>query len=229
MSSTCTSARPGDAARDDGAVDDARRVAPASNAALDEVVAVARVAQRDEARAAVEPPRVERPRVDARAGVTVDAPAAPRARSPPRSARSRHASSSSRATTRSSNGTVTPLAVWPVSWPLPAITTTSPARASRSAWRIAARRSSSTTAPVSRRRTPASTSAAIAAGILRRGLSEVRIATSRASSRDLAHQRALRAVAVAAAPEHDDHPAAAADERARGAEHRRASASGVCA
>ena len=71
--------------------------------------------------------------------------------------------SSSRATSRSSNGIFRPPSnSWPCSWPLPAITTVSPAPASSSAPRIAARRSTSTTHVVappsipagSRRRSP---------------------------------------------------------------------------
>src|SRR5207248_687115 len=52
--------------------------------------------------------------------------------------------SSSSTTARSSNGTVSLRSSWTVSWPLPATTTVSPARASARARAIAARRSSST-------------------------------------------------------------------------------------
>ena len=47
----------------------------------------------------------------------------------------------------------------------------------------------------------------IASGSSERGLSEVTTATSASRARDLAHQRALVAVAVAAAAEDADQPA----------------------
>ena len=85
-----------------------------------------------------------------------------------------------------------------------------PARAGSSASAIAARRSGSTLD--ARRRSSgdprAAISSMIASGSSERGLSEVTIATSASRARDLAHQRALVAVAVAAAAEH-------ADQRAR--------------
>src|SRR3954452_3106943 len=54
-------------------------------------------------------------------------------------------SSASRATARSSNGVTTPSRSWPVSWPLPAITTTSPGCAVDTAMAMAAARSGSST------------------------------------------------------------------------------------
>ena len=80
---------------------------------------------------------------------------------------------------RSSNGTLRPASSISVSAPLPAITTTSPGRASASAVSIAARRSST----ISSR--PAATSAAIAAGSSERGLSVVTIARSASCGGDL--------------------------------------------
>src|SRR5690606_2308437 len=52
--------------------------------------------------------------------------------------------SSSRTTWRSSKGKTSSPMIWVVSWPLPAISTTSPGRAARSARRMASRRSTST-------------------------------------------------------------------------------------
>ena len=49
-------------------------------------------------------------------------------------------------------------------------------------------------------------SSMIRSGSSERGLSEVTIATIRQARRDLAHQRPLAAVAVAAGAEHADHP-----------------------
>ena len=67
----------------------------------------------------------------------------------------------------------------------------------------------------------------IACGSSERGLSEVTIVQSLSSHGDAAHQRALGAVAVAAAAEHGDHAArlAAAARSPASA----ASASGLCA
>src|SRR5262245_24462770 len=140
---------------------------------VDELVAVAHTVQRDEAGARLEHTRVEGPAP----GHGLWVPAHDTTASARRDVGGRQvhapASNSSRATTRSSKGVVVPPAVWPRSWPLPAISTTSPARATASASRIAVRRSSSTTtaAPLA---TPASTSSASAAGSSERGLSDVR-------------------------------------------------------
>ena len=101
------------------------------------------------------------------------AAAAPPRRSAPARARSLAGArrrgeprSSSRATSRSSNGILRPASnSWPCSWPLPAITTASPPLAASSASPIAARRSGSTS--ISRRCPPvipARISATIAAG-----------------------------------------------------------------
>ena len=112
-------------------------------------------------------------------------------------------SSASRATVTSSNGILRPPSnSWPCSWPLPAITTTSPGRAPAIAVSIAARRSAScsTAGPV-----PTRISSMIASGILGArvvGGDDHAVGQPRG---DLAHQRPLAAVAVAAAPEHDVH------------------------
>ena len=95
-----------------------------------------------------------------------------------------------------------------VSWPLPAISTTSPRRRPRKARAMAVRRSGSTSrrvgAPAG---TPDSTAAMMAAGSSLRGLSEVTTATSARAGRGGAHGRPLGGVAVAAAAEHHEHPA----------------------
>src|SRR6266545_2867287 len=84
--------------------------------------------------------------------------------------------SASRTTSRSSKGSFRPAISWPCSWPLPAITTTSPSRADSSTRSIARRRSSS----ISRSR-PSTISDAITAGSSLRGLSDVTSATSASS------------------------------------------------
>ena len=124
----------------------------------------------------------------------------------------------SRATSRSSNGCFTPAISWPCSWPLPAITTTSPGSASSTARRIAERRSGSTSTSTP---APWRMSWMIASGSSLRGLSEVTMTTSARSTRDLAHQRPLAAVAVAARAEDDDH-ASLPERRASWSDQRRA-------
>ena len=112
---------------------------------------------------------------------------------------------SSAATLRSSKGISRAPMTCVVSWPLPAMTTTVPGLASSIAWRIASRRSAIFryfVAPDAVR--PASTSRRIASGSSERGLSEVAMAMSASRPGDLAHRRALAAVAVAAAPEHEE-------------------------
>ena len=122
-------------------------------------------------------------------------------RGPPR-ARAR-----SRATSRSSKGTLPAASSCSGSAPRPAITTTSPGRASPSASSIARRRSSSSsTPPAARRPRPRRRSPP---GPRERGLSEVRIARSASAATTLPHQRPLAAVAVAAGAEDDGHPALA--------------------
>ena len=69
------------------------------------------------------------------------------------------------------------------SWPLPAITTTSPAAASPTARSIAARRSTQRSTPAAPAGTPARISSMIASGSSERGLSDVTIATSAAAPR----------------------------------------------
>ena len=66
----------------------------------------------------------------------------------------------------------------------------------------------------------------IASGSSERGLSDVTIATSASRARDLAHQRALAAVAVAAGAEHGDHARPSASSRAASSTF--SSASGLC-
>ena len=188
-----------------------------------ELVPVARRLQRDEARAGREDARVDgERRRDHPAGAGDQLPAGragdlgrgqlhlpSRARRP----------SSSRATTRSSNGSVMPAAVWPVSCPFPAMTTTSPARASSSARRMAARRSSSTAARALRRVEP------FARGVRdRNGVLGARVVRGQhhdvgAPAGGLPHERALGGVTIAAAAEDHDH-ASRPGELARGAEHR---------
>ena len=86
------------------------------------------------------------------------------------------ARNASRATVTSSNGSLRPPAnSCPCSWPLPAITTTSPGPASSTACSMASRRSTRTSASPGM---PARISPMIASGSSERGLSEVTIATS---------------------------------------------------
>ena len=113
------------------------------------------------------------------------------------------ARSSSRATSRSSNGWTVPPISCPCSLPLPAISTTSPSRADSIALAIAVRRSGSTSSSGA----PVSTSSMIASGSSLRGLSDVTIATSASVPGDASHDRPLLAVAVAAAAEDADHAA----------------------
>ncbi len=80
-----------------------------------EIVPVACPSERDEARARGECSRIERPRVDGRTGVTDHTTQRAPGDLPSRELAHRHAASSSAATTRSSNGVVTPPRVWPVS------------------------------------------------------------------------------------------------------------------
>ena len=117
--------------------------------------------------------------------------------------------SSSRATSRSSNGTLRPASnSWPCSCPLPAITTVSPPAAASSASAIAARRSGSTSISAAALRDPGADlgddrERVLGARVVGRDHREVG-----ESGGDLAHQRPLLAVAIAAAPEHADQPPA---------------------
>ena len=125
----------------------------------------------------------------------------------------RSASNSSRATVRSSNGTVTPARDLALSRdPCPRSARRRPAARSRA--RRGSRHGDRAARPGRRSGTPASTSAAIAAGVLRtRVVGGEHREVGRLRRR--AHLRPLLAVAVAAAAEHDDHPASgAAIERA---------------
>ncbi len=111
-------------------VGDQRDLRAARERVGDEVVAVALGDERDEARAGLDDARVDRERRRAGAGRPCGQGAARDGRQLGGGQLHPSAPSSSRATTRSSNGSVRPSAkVWPVSWPLPAMTTTSPGRA----------------------------------------------------------------------------------------------------
>ena len=101
--------------------------------------------------------------------------------------------------------------IWVVSWPLPAITHHVARRgAGRARAAMAARRSGSTVDGRRRSAMPATTASMIASGSSLRGLSEVTTTAVGEPGGDLAHPRPLGRVAVAAAAEHDDHPAAGA-------------------
>ena len=155
---------------------------------------------------------------------------APRTPDPLRSLRS-----SSLATSRSSNGIFRPPSnSWPCSCPLPAITTVSPGSAAASASAIAARRSGSTRMP-----RPAGASVLgrrIAHSGQDLGDDRPRLLRARVVGGhharvgeprgDLPHQRALLAIAVAAAPEDGDQPPSVS---LRAASSTFWSESGVCA
>ena len=138
---------------------------------------------------------------------------APRARSPPDIGSqgpqwfAHDAASASAGAQRrrgSSNGSVLSPTIWPVSWPLPATTSTSPVSSMATAARMASARS-----PISSRRGAAARIAArIVAGSSLRGLSSVTMTTSASLVGDLAHQWALAGVAIAAAAEHHHQPPA---------------------
>ena len=99
--------------------------------------------------------------------------------------------------------------VWVVSWPLPAITTTSPGRppASAAAMARAAVGLDHDGGHGSRRAPRRSTASMIASGSSERGLSEVTTTRRPASAATAPITGRLAAVPVAAAAEHDDHPA----------------------
>ena len=137
-----------------------------------------------------------------------------------------HAAPPARPST-SSNGTLRPSAnSWPCSWPLPAMTTTSPSRGQR---RSPARspRAGRPRRARPRARCRPTISATIASGSSERGLSLVTIDDVGQPRGDRAHQRALAAVAVAARAEDDDHPRRRPSSRA--ARSTLSSESGVCA
>ena len=156
------------------------------------------------------------PRARARPG----SPAQPARRPPPRRTAGRAVRSSQAPPARrstSSKGSLRPSSnSWPCSWPLPAITTTSPGAAAATASAIA--RAAVGLALDVRARCPRRISSMIASRVLgarvvggddRRGR-RARTAASPISGR-------LRAVAVAAGAEHDVH--AAVGQLARGAQH----------
>ncbi len=100
-----------------------------------------------------------------------------------------------------------PATVWVVSWPLPAITTTSPGPASASARAMAARRSASYDDARRGDRDAGHDRRDDGVGSSWRGLSEVTTTRSAPSAADRAHERALLGVTVAAAAEDHDDPA----------------------
>ena len=102
--------------------------------------------------------------------------APPRSPLPPAPARRAR---TSRATWRSSKGTVRSRTTWYASWPLPAITTTTPSRPISSARAMASRRSGTTrVSPAFDGGIPRRISSRMASGGSLRGLSEVRMTTS---------------------------------------------------
>ena len=109
----------------------------------------------------------------------------------------------SRATSASSNGSTRSPTIWPVSWPLPATRTMSPARgdADRFGDGFAA------AGDLGRAGRAGHDVGADRAGSSLRGLSSVTMTTSDRPRRDRAHLRALALVAVAAGAEHGDQPA----------------------
>ena len=137
-------------------------------------------------------------------------------------ARGRERRSSSRATSRSSKGIFRPRSnSWPCSWPLPAITTVSPrARPRRARSAIAARRSGSTSicaappAPMPGADLVDDRLRVLGARVVGGDDGDVGEPVG-----DLAHQRALVAVAVAAAAEDADQPSPGGRDLARGSEH----------
>ena len=88
--------------------------------------------------------------------------------------------------------------IWPVSWPLPAISSTSPFFSAAMPARIACARSPISVAPGAAARM----AARIAAGCSLRGLSSVTMTRSAFSAAMRAHDRPLARVAVAAGAEH---------------------------
>ena len=173
---------------------------------LDEIVAVAAVALDGEERFAWRDRAACRSRCPERRGQRArrSAPMAAAIASTVQSGRSRHAHLSLSAAATASwslNGSIWSPMIWPVSWPLPAISSTSPGASSRNRARgspRAGRRSRS------RRARAARIAARIAAGSSLRGLSSVTMTRSALRGGDRAHQRPLAGVAVAAAAEHHD-------------------------
>ena len=111
--------------------------------------------------------------------------------------------SASRATSRSSKGSFSDPISWPCSWPLPAITTTSPGCACDSARRIALRRSGIDlhVRPRALEDVLDDRERLLAAWVV--GGHDHEVGQVR---RDLAHQRALAAIAVATRTEDDEQP-----------------------
>ena len=199
-----------------------RRTAPPSTRSPDE--ADEQVARPDRA-------RVDRPRAPARrrrrAHELARRPRRRPARRPRRSRRDT-AASASRATATSSNGSLRPPAnSWPCSWPLPAITTTSPGCGERD--RAADRRAPVDVALDVRAPpgTPARISSMIASGSSERGLSEV-------TSADVGQPRARSRPSAGACRGRGRRPRRTRRSRGPSASSRAASstfssASGLCA
>ena len=113
-------------------------------------------------------------------------------------ARPPNANAAFTASSRSENGSTSFPTYWPVSWPLPASTSTSPAWSAAMAARMASARSPISRAPgCGSENFLADGGGIFAAGIV---VGDDHIVGQR--GRDLAHQRALALVAVAAAAEH---------------------------
>ena len=110
---------------------------------------------------------------------------------------------------------VTPRRVWPVSWPLPAISTTSPGRAQATAWSIAVAAVGDLDhlggAPASA--APARISRPDGRGVLAAGVVVGDDHQVGQLGGDAAHRCALARVAIAAGAEHDRQPAARARAR----------------
>ena len=131
-----------------------------------------------------------------------------------------------RATTRSSKGRASSPITWSCSWPLPAITTTSPRFAASRATPMARRRSSSSTA-ASGACSPPTTAAAIASGASLRGLSEVTTTTSAPASAAVPMRGRLAWSRSPPAPKTTTTRASPASSRAVASTRR--NPSGVCA
>ncbi len=111
-----------------------------------------------------------------------------------------------RTTSRSSKASTWSPIVWVVSWPLPATTTTSPARAPSMARAIAAARSGSTTTRATVVGVHAAQHGPDDGGrVLRSRVVRCHDDPIGAGRRDRAHPRPLRVIAVPSGPEHDDH------------------------
>ena len=137
--------------------------------------------------------------------------------STPRPDSSRRRASASRATSTSSNGSIRSPITWYFSWPLPAISTRSPgcAIANRALDRRRAIDDRQARSVARRRRRSAGIAMPrLISSMMRSGSSRARVVGGdhddvAQACRDHAHQRALGPIAIAAAAEHRDEPAAA--------------------